>query len=193
MAAPSIPGFSGDPQWVHRQEGHNGSAYWPGGASGVTLDPGFDLGAGSWSAFEQHYAPRLTAPQLDACKRARGLQGGQAKAALTRFPALRTIRITRDVADSLFPLVAAPYWSALVRRFPGLAAAPGPVQTALLSLGYNRGAGNKDLAVLGAPIASGQWNRVAALIHGMQQMHPLVGIRRRRRAEARLIDPTLKP
>lgn len=187
-----IPDFDGDARWVHAQEGHNGSAYWPGGSSGVTLDPGFDLGAGSWSAFEEHYAPRLTAPQLDACKRVRGLQGGQAKKALTRYPALRTIRITRAVADELFPLVAAPYWAALVRRFPGLSHAPGPVQTALLSIGYNRGSGNKDLAQLAAPIAAGQWNRVASLIHGMQQLHPLPGIRRRRRAEARLIDPSLK-
>lgn len=188
----SIPGFRGDASWVHRQEGHDGSAYWPGGASGVTLDPGFDLGAGSWSLFEQHYAPLLTDAQIYACRQCRGLQGGQAQKALARFrTALGSIRISRATADALFPLVATPYWQGIVKRFPRLAEAPAPVQTALLSLAYNRGVQNKGLAGLGDNIARADWKGLAREIHEMQQDHRLDGIRRRRRAEARLIDPTL--
>ena len=39
-----LPRFRGDLGMVHTLEGHAGRAYWPKGKSGVTLDPGVDLG-----------------------------------------------------------------------------------------------------------------------------------------------------
>ncbi len=39
-----LPGFRGDLEWVDLQEGHHGVPFWPGGGSGVTVDPGIDLG-----------------------------------------------------------------------------------------------------------------------------------------------------
>ena len=194
MSTFSIPGFHGDASWVHRQEGHSGSAYWPGGASGVTLDPGFDLGAGDWNLFEQHYAPLLTEAQRYACRMCRGVQGASAKALLRQYrTALTSIRISRARADELFPLIATPFWKGIVARFPRLAYAPPGVQTAMLSLAYNRGVLNKGLAGLGDNIGRDDWKGLAREIHAMQQLHVLPGIRRRRRAEARLIDATLKP
>ncbi|MEK6709483.1 MAG: peptidoglycan-binding protein, partial [Nitrospinota bacterium] len=57
-AAQLLPGFAGDLEWVHARESHHGSPYWPKGNSGVTLDPGFDLGHAdpfsdpfAWSVF----------------------------------------------------------------------------------------------------------------------------------------------
>ncbi len=80
-----------------------------------------------------------------------------------------------------------------VRRFPGLAAAEvlGSVQTALLSIGYNRGTGNRALEVLKQPIQDKDWAEVARLIGSMQQDHSLEGIRKRRRMEAELIKKEL--
>jgi GH24 family phage-related lysozyme (muramidase) len=63
----------------------------------------------------------------------------------------------------------------------------GSVQTALLSIGYNRGTGNKDLEVLKQPIQDKDWAEVSNLIGTMQQDHSLEGIRKRRRMEANLI------
>lgn len=39
-----LQSFRGDLEWIHAREGHLGKPYWPGGASGITLDPGVDLG-----------------------------------------------------------------------------------------------------------------------------------------------------
>ena len=57
--------FHGDLDWVHRQEGHAGHPYWPGGASGVTLDPGVDLGQAAASLIGL-YEPLTTAEQFAA-------------------------------------------------------------------------------------------------------------------------------
>lgn len=189
--APSTLGletFRGDLEWVHRQEGHNGKPYWPGGASGITLDPGFDLGYQNEAELRRLYEDLLNEVQVTALIGVLGLTGTQAKGALSRF-ALDTIRISREDAARIFPELAARYWQDIVKRFPVLteASTPPSVQTAALSLSYNRGAKNKELAPLAAPLEARDWRRVADLISEMQQTHRLAGIRRRRREEAELI------
>lgn len=184
-----LPDFRGDLGWVHAREGYAGRAYWPGGASGVTLDPGFDLGYAAPALFEALYGHVLPPDQRAAARRVFGLRGSAARAALAADPGLGSIRISTALSDALFPACALPYWQAIVRRFPVLTRAdtPGSVQTVLLSLSYNRGAGNRGLGVLQAPLDGRQWARVADLVGAMQQDHPLVGIRYRRRLEAALI------
>ena len=60
MANDKMEGFRGDLSWVHAREGHAGKAYWPGGVSGVTLDPGVDLGHVRPELFETAYKELLT-------------------------------------------------------------------------------------------------------------------------------------
>ena len=73
---------------------------------------------------------------------------------------------------------AQPYWSGIGGRFSALRQPNtiGSVQTALLSLAYNRGAPNPALAPLEAPLAAGRWPDVADLIDHMQQEQPTSGI-----------------
>ncbi len=92
------------------------------------------------------------------------------------------------------PHAATPYWDGIIKRFSALAQ-PGAlpsVQTVLLSLSYNRGPNNSDLAQLAGPLDSGDWIRVAERIGAMQQDHKLEGIRERRRREADLIRAELE-
>ncbi len=188
-----LQGFRGDLSWVHAREGHAGKAYWPGGASGVTLDPGVDLGHAKPSLIETAYKDLLTAVQFEATTSVLGIKGDAAKAALESSPDLQSIRISRAEADTIFQYTAQPYWQAIIRRFPNLAAADslGSVQTALLSIGYNRGTGNRGLEVLKQPIQDKDWVEVSNLIGSMQQDHSLEGIRKRRRMEAELIKQEL--
>lgn len=181
--------FHGDISWIHHREGHAGKAYWPGGASGVTLDPGFDLGQQEPEQLDEHYRHILSQEQLQACRKCIGLKGHSAKSHLNATMALLDIRMTRDAALEVFPAVVAPYWVAIVKRFPALGnnATPGAVQTALLSLAFNRGAYNRDLASLSDPISAGDWKTVGRKISEMQQDHSLEGIRKRRRMEGELI------
>ena len=65
--------FHGDLDWVHRQEGHAGHPCWPGGASGVTLDPGVNLGQAEASVIGL-YEPLTTAEQFAAMQTVVGVR-----------------------------------------------------------------------------------------------------------------------
>ncbi|MEM7587182.1 MAG: peptidoglycan-binding protein [Acidobacteriota bacterium] len=187
--AENLPGFRGDLTWIHRWEGHAGKPYWPGGASGVTLDPGLDLGHADPELVEGAFGSHLSTDQKAAVRAVLGKRGEEAKAALGANRVLQTIRILRTMANQAFPYVARPYWRSLGKRFETLPqdSTPAQVHTAMLSLAYNRGAGNKALKALQQPIAVGDWRLLGELIADMQQDHSLQGIRRRRRAEGELI------
>lgn len=189
LIANLLPAFQGDPDWVHQQEGHQGSPYWPGGNSGVTLDPGIDLGHADRAMVEQLFVPHLTPQQWEAVGHVFGIKGEAAKQALERDPVLQSIRVTPEQADDIMPYAARPYWRDISHRFPSLKTpiTPAAVQTVLLSLAYNRGSKNQALDPLHGPLAAGNWTEVADVIGGMQQDHSLGGIRLRRRLEAALI------
>ncbi len=194
----NLGAFDGDLGWVHLQEGHRGRPYWPGGASGVTLDPGIDLGHADPSflraLLRDHYDELMSAAQRAAVEAVIGIKGDEAKKTLDADAVLKSIRISDDHADRVFPAASRPYWHAIADRFTQLhdRKTPPSVQTALLSLAYNRGAGNQHLESLGALIRGRDWVAVADRIGAMQQDHKLKGIRRRRREEADLIRAELE-
>lgn len=190
--------FRGDASWVHALEGSGldyfgRSCYWPGGASGVTLDPGVDLGYIDEDLFERVYRRRLTALQYEVCRGVMGVRGREARDRIRESPVLRSIRIPRNEAADVFPLVAEPYWRAIARRFPSLLddEVPAAVHTVLLSLSYNRGPHNEDLAVLDRPIREHDWRVVAERIEAMQDDHRLQGISERRDREAAYLEDAL--
>lgn len=188
-SAEILIGFRGDLNWVHAREGYSGKAYWPGGESGVTLDPGIDLGYASFPLVKKLYGTLLSPDQLSAIMRVAGIKGEAAKDALHSSVVLETIRISREQSNQIFPYAADPYWSKIAGRFAVLMDDDtfSPVQTVMLSLSYNRGAGNKALEVLRAPLQAKHWAEVGRLVGEMQQDHQLEGIRKRRRMESELI------
>ena len=190
--------FRGSAAWVHAREGsgleaYGRSAYWPGGQSGITLDPGFDLGYQTEERLRSHYDHVLTEQELAACESVIGLRGDDAREALhgdtDEGETLRGIEIPMDEQQALFTVAVGWYWEEICDRFPVLrySCTPGPVQTALLSLSYNRGPGNDDLATLAGPLAGESWDEVGWQISQMQQWHDLGNIRLRRRREGALI------
>ena len=108
-------------------------------------------------------------------------------------PDLQSIRIERDHALRVLPHIAVDYWKDITRRFPVIEApdTPPSVQTAMLSLAYNRGAEHAELETLRSGIELRDWHGVADRIAVMQQDHLLPGIRRRRGMEAALIRDEL--
>ena len=194
QVAQLLMGFDGDLDWVHEKEGHRGKPYWPGGASGVTLDPGVDLGHARAELIEDLYASILTDAERIALREVFGIKGDEAQAALQASPAIQAIRISSDQALEVMPHAAKSYWDAIRRRFSALSSegAPPSVKTALLSLAYNRGAGNPGLEPLAGPLDSAQWGQAAQIIGSMQQDHKLTGIRTRRQQEGQLIEAELE-
>lgn len=174
-------GFTGTLDFLHREESHAGRPYWPGKISGVTLDPGVDLGYVDPALVLQVYGEAI----FDRCRKAFGVRGAPAKQ-LAKSPPVSEIRITRDQARRALPEVARPYWIQISARFPRLTSAPAPVQEACLSLAYNRGYGNRHLEVMRSPIAAGDWSSLADAVARMQQDRD-DGIPARRKREAALI------
>lgn len=179
--------FTGDLSWIHEREGHNGKPYWPGGMSGVTLDPGIDLGHVDRGIVLDAFASRMTAEQLNEALKLKGVTGKAAQKALSGLVHLQDFRISKEEATSIFHFAVEPYWNGIQKRWPILSCAPPSVQTALLSLAYNRGYNNAKLEVLTEAIHRQDWLGVGEMIGKMQQTHVLSGIRRRRRLESRLI------
>jgi GH24 family phage-related lysozyme (muramidase) len=179
--------FQGDAAWVHQLEGHAGRPYWPGGQSGVTLDPGVDLGYADESLVVSCYDDLLTAREMQTCIRAMGIVGTKACRRIERNERLQSIRITEEQATAIFSQVAMPYWRAARRRWPEVTEAPPPVQTVVLSLCYNRGPSNDRLSVIGEPLRAKDYEALADVVEEMQDDHRLVGIQQRRDTEAQYV------
>lgn len=194
--------FHGDLAWVHHQEGDykskfpgDGEVYWPGGASGCTIDPGVDLGYVEFSMIEKYYKDVLTQDQMSRLKPFLGKKGDEANEFLkANKKTVGDIIIKPEQALKVMPFVADLYWDGVVKRFPrlGQKETPGQVQTAMLSLAYNRHYNNPGLKILKDSIADGNWAKVADLIGSMQQDHKLEMIRKRRKLEADFIRSGLQ-
>jgi len=184
--------FKGDLGFLHSKEGHNGKPYTiPGTASGVTLDPGCDLGYVDKNLFEKAYRPLVerglwTQQQYNEVKKAFGKKGVAAEEFLKNNRIVQTIRIPKKVALDLLDIIAEPYWLDTIERFPELldSDVPPEVHTVALSLAYNRGPWNKHLAVLSDPIKKKDWDRYADLVDAM---HNDTLLKSRRDSEADLI------
>lgn len=189
-----MPTFHGDLDWVHAQEGHRGNPYWPGGQSGVTLDPGVDLGHANNALVESLFRPRLGDQQWEILMPVLGLKGESARDALSSSAFIKKIKIDRTMAHDVMAHVASTYWHKISDRFPVIkeASTPASVQTVLLSLAYNRGPHNHYLDSLKEPLADHDWLLAAWKVGRMQQRHKLKGIRLRRRMEGRLIRTELE-
>ncbi len=191
--AAHLDAFRGDLGWVHEREGHRGRPYWPGGASGVTRDPGVDLGHAAPEHIVELYGPFLTPDELAALRLVFGIRGAHARTELNASQALQALRLSAEQALEILPPGAAPYWDRICLRFEPLRnpSTPPSVQTAMLSLSYNRGPSNPHLESLGPLLEVGDWSGAAAKIRSMQQGHSLEGIRIRRRHEGQLIQAEL--
>lgn len=188
-----LPDFHGDLDWIHDQEGHRGRSYWPGGDSGVTLDPGVDLGYVEPDRLRNMFRGVMNDAQWPAVEKVMGVKGEAARDQLESDLVLQGIRMTRKQADEIFPFAIQTYWQGITDRFPMLreAETPGTVQTAMLSLAYNRGTNNPAFEALEKPLQAHEWEAAAAVIGNMQQDHPLKGVRTRRVYEAELIKAEL--
>lgn len=183
-----LEGFTGDLNWVHEREGHCGKPYWPKGESGVTLDPGFDLGYQNEARLKAYY-PELSTTQIDALSGVLGIKGQAAEDA-SHQTSISSIRTSKEMALTAMPIIANKYWQTIIKRFPALInrSAPPCIHTVMLSLAYNRGAHNKGLNILTDCINNADWSGISGLVGNMQQTHKLNSIRKRRRMEAEYIQ-----
>ena len=186
-----LKGYKGSIKWIHDREGHAGKVYWPGGLSGVTLDPGFDLGYNTSTDLYTYYTKPLNTHELQILEESIGIKGYQAKQ-IVLSGKYNGISISEDQALEIFPELLDSYWMALTHIWPEILDGTDGVHTAMLSLVYNRGVSNSKVIIeLNDSIRNKNWKEVGEKIMNMQQNHSLNGIRIRRRMEGKLILDSL--
>lgn len=171
---------------------------WPGGASGVTVGIGYDVGYNGRAAVVADWAA-LPESQRNALASAAGVKGVAAK---LRVSALRWIIVPWGVAEEVFVSNTMPRFGKMTAAaFPGVAATHGHVQGALLSIVFNRGASmvGSSRAEMRSMAGAVQGGRVRALppeIRSMKRLwlgKGLAGLLTRREDEARLVEKSFTP
>lgn len=172
---------------------------WPGGASGITVGIGYDLGYSTAGQVLLDWKDYLPPDVVRAMQEYAGITNGRAQALL--HEARPRILVPWDAAMTVFMKHVMPKWEAKVlRAVPGSEKLPAGCFGVLTSLAYNRGDGgfNKagdrylELRNIRSHVASGQWERVPAELRAMKRLWPQVaGLRKRRENEAVLWEKSL--
>lgn len=185
-------------------EGLGQPGTWPGGASGITIGYGYDLGYQTRDQFETDWGAYLPDPILERLSAAIGLRGLDAR---QLAPSLIDIRIAETQARRVFlGRMVEREWLKARQAFPGVELLPTIAQGALVSLVMNRGASMKDspgrdnrkemrairdlCASIELPIPE-RLARIAREIRAMKRLWEgkgLGGLIRRREAEAEMVE-----
>lgn len=111
---------------------------YPGGASGVTVGFGYDLGYNSAAQIRSDWSPYLPKKMVDAMVSVAGLKGSRAAAALSGIKWL--VQVPWETARTVFEKRTMPRFAVMVgKAFPEYGTADPHGQAVLLSLGFNRG------------------------------------------------------
>lgn len=206
-------GFAGDLLWVYNEEGsgakfYKSSAYFPDSRtnprsqSGITIDPGLDLGHADITVINRvlsFYETQgfLTSPQKSLLLSAVGKKKFEAINWISRHEASfkRKFLVPELVAIQVMNnFTAPPYWSPLTLAIPELLNIQSKhlktaVHTSLLSHSYNRGAG-RAVSLAKNYIINDDYSGLANAIKNVN--HPMESLNKRRKKEGDLILDSLK-
>lgn len=175
-------------------EGIDQPSDWPGGASGITIGIGYDLGYESAGDFNADWQPRLAVGDFSTLSQVVGLKGTSAQA---KASALKTIKIKTTDAEDVFLNRSVPKYQALTQQaFPGVDDLPADAQGALFSLVYNRGASmegdsRKEMRAIRDAVPKKDLQEIANQLRAMKRLwvgKGLDGLLKRRDAEADLVE-----
>lgn len=179
---------------------HYQNPEWPGGASGITIAIGYDLGYASVAKIEADWGPHVSPAMLDVMKRCSRISGSAAKALLPNVKNL--ITIPWDAAMSVFMSRDVPQWIATVQRAVPNTDKIGPTCLGVLtSVAYNRGAAGfnaegaryTEMHEIRNTMAASVFPPVANCLRAMKRLWPTVkGLRDRREHEAVLWEEGLR-
>jgi GH24 family phage-related lysozyme (muramidase) len=167
---------------------------WPGGASGVTIGIGYDLGHNSKATIAADWGNKIPAADLALLQSVSGLTGAPAKNALAP---VRSVVISYEAALEVFyQRTLSVYARQTKKAYPGVEKLPPDAQAALLSLVYNRGAALEgtnrgEMKNIVALVAAGDLAGIAKQIRNMKRIWAgkgLPGLIDRREREAVLTE-----
>ncbi|HEY6979186.1 MAG TPA: pesticin C-terminus-like muramidase [Chitinophagaceae bacterium] len=188
-------------QLILNAEGLDQPDNWPGGASGITIGIGYDLGYTTVDRFESDWEDVLPASQLQRLKEVVGLRGVSAKVWAHEFS---DIKINPEEAKKVFTERTLPIQRTKAQlAFPGFDKLPVDAQGALISLVYNRGTSmfdkpgedrRKEMRAIRDAVAAGDLQEIANQIRSMERLWQgkgLDGLIKRREDEAALVESSI--
>jgi hypothetical protein len=173
---------------------------WPGGASGVTVGIGYDIGYNTRAAVLSDWKS-LPEGSRNALASAAGVKGVAAK---SRAAALRWVIVPWENAEALFVSNTMPRFGNLTANaYRGVLTTNGHIQGVMLSITFNRGDDKRgdrrrELAAIDRDLMADpqRLSDLPVQIRAMKRLwvgKGLPGLLRRRDAEASLIERTLNP
>lgn len=175
--------------WYNRKLKHPS---WPGGASGVTIGIGYDLGYNNARQVRSDWGGRISDLDLEKLLIVCGLKGAAAADAVAN---MKTVTVEFAAAETVFYQSTLPRYAAKTRKaYLGVELLYADAQAALLSLVYNRGvkmsgASRREMKALKACVEAQDYTAIAEEIRAMKRLWEdkgLDGLLKRRDAEARL-------
>lgn len=185
-------------QLILEHEGFSQPSHWPGGASGITIGYGYDLGYRSRDEFQRDWGHRLPAAVVDRLMALVGMRGELAR---LKAPALNDIVIPRDAAAAVLQANTIPWATReTCRVFVGADRLPADAFGALVSLVFNRGgsvAGDsrREMLAIQKAVLTLDLKEIATQLRSMKRLWAgkgLDGLLRRRDDEAALVESCLK-
>lgn len=179
-------------------ERHYTHPEWPGGASGITVAIGYDLGYATVQKIIIDWSAHVSDEMLQVMKSCAGVKGTAARALLPKVKA--AINIPWDMAIEVFKNRDVPAWTATVQnKVPNTAKVGSLCLGVLVSTAYNRGAsfdlpGDRyaEMRDIKAHMTNQTFRLVSGDLIHMCRLWPTVkGLRDRRKAEAALWDEGL--
>lgn len=172
------------------------SPEWPGGASGVTIGVGYDLGYNTRDQIAKDW--HVLSP--DVISRLQSCAGITGQSARLKLASVRSLVIPWDIANDVYQHSTIPRFAALTKRaYPGVETLHPHVQSANLSWVFNRGEGisssdrDREKREIRANTPSNPGKLPAAYRSSKRLWvgKGLPGLIRRREDEARLIEAAL--
>jgi GH24 family phage-related lysozyme (muramidase) len=168
---------------------------WPGGASGVTIGIGYDVGYTTSAELHADFDTLIPAGMVTALEKAIGVTG--AAAALLAQNLAASVVVPWDAAIGVHRSKVIPRWAGLTERsLPNTGGLDGDAFGALVSLTYNRGAsfsaaGDRfaEMRAIKADMTAEALNDIPAQFRSMKRLWPTVpGLQKRREREAQLFE-----
>ena len=172
---------------------------WPGGASGITIAVGYDLGYANEDKIRRDWTSKIPDDMVDALVKYAGLKGEKAQSRLVA--ARREIDIPWDLAYEVFSNIDMPFWSAKVESsLSNTDKLSEDSFGALVSLAYNRGASfsmtddrRKEMRSIKKHMANEEYDKIPDEFRSMKRLWPnMRGLVDRRESEAKLFEDGLK-
>ena len=166
---------------------------WPGGASGITIGIGYDLGYNSKAQIIRDWGGKLSDEELGELVAVADKKGEAAEAVLSTVD---HIKIPFETAKEVFYTTTLPRFARLTRKaYPGIEALPADAQAMLLSLVFNRGGKmsgtrRKEMKAIQPLVIQKDLDGIAREIRAMKRLWDvslLPGLHARRDEEARMI------